>query len=70
MSRLGTITSFVSRQNWSQFIIPGTADRGEGQIAVEEKVLRISIPNTYLAAPFRLLLGAGPIGLHQVQIDD
>jgi len=32
--------------------------------------LGISIPNTYLAAPFRLLLGAGPIGLHQVQIDD
>ena len=30
----------------------------------------ILILKTYLAAPFRLLLGTGPIGLHQVQIDD
>ncbi len=38
------MTSLARRQIWSQFIIPGTADRGEDQIAVEEKVLRISIP--------------------------
>jgi len=38
------MTSLECRRNWSQFIIPGTADRGVGQIAVEEKVLRISIP--------------------------
>lgn len=30
----------------------------------------IPILKTYLAAPFRLLLGAGPAGLHEVQIDD
>ena len=41
------MTSLACRQNWSHFIIPGTADRGEGHIAVEEKVLRISIPVRY-----------------------
>ena len=38
------MTSLECRHYWSQFIIPGTADRGEGQIAVEMKVLGISIP--------------------------
>ena len=37
-----------------------------------EPLLAIGMPvlNTYLAAPARLLLGTGPMELHQVQLDD
>ncbi len=36
----------------------------------ERKVMRMPVLNTYLTAPVRLLLGTGPMGLHQVQLDD
>jgi len=32
--------------------------------------VRMPVLKNYLIVPFRLLLGTGPLGLHQVQIDD